>query len=243
MSNARVVWSSRWKVGALLATLAALVGGSIQSAEDSKPSRTEMAARQRSQNNLKMLAIAMHNHNDTFGRLPAAATYSKEGKPLLSWRVKLLPFLEEDKLYKEFHQDEPWDSEHNKKLLDRMPKVYAPVLGKNQKGHDTYYQLFVGPETAFRDQNAPRIPASFPDGTSNTILIAEGGKAVPWTKPEDLKYDDKKALPKLGGLFKNGFNVALADGSARFVDTKKVSEQTLRHAIMPADGMVLGTDW
>src|SRR5438093_7201056 len=97
----------------------------VQSADD-KPAANEKEARQTSVNNLKQLALAMHNYHDTYGHLPPAALKNKKGKPLLSWRVALLPFVEEDKLYKEFRLDEPWDSAHNKKLLAKMPKLFAP---------------------------------------------------------------------------------------------------------------------
>src|SRR5262249_46508298 len=70
-------------------------------------------ARRQSINNLKEIALAMHNRHDTYGFLPASAIYSKNGKPLLSWRVELLPFLDQQELYRQFHLDEPWDSEHN----------------------------------------------------------------------------------------------------------------------------------
>src|SRR5262249_54155708 len=74
------------------------------------------------QNNLKQIALAMHNYNDAYnGKLPAHAIYSKDGKkPLLSWRVAILPFIEQDNLYQQFHLDEPWDSEHNKKLIPML---------------------------------------------------------------------------------------------------------------------------
>ena len=116
-----------------------------------EPRARDAAARATSQNNLKQLAIAVHNYASTYqNRLPSAAIYSKDGKPLLSWRVTLLPYVEEDALYKEFKLDEPWDSEHNKKLLARMPKVYAPpVPGKTKVPYGTFYQAFTGPNTLF----------------------------------------------------------------------------------------------
>jgi hypothetical protein len=207
-------------------------------------------ARRRSSNNLKQMALSFHNYNDTYGGIPANAIYSKDGKPLLSWRVAILPFVEQDALFRQFKLDEAWDSPHNKKLLAKMPKLYAPVLGKTKVPYGTFYKVFTGPDTPFNPAAArrgptslgARIPASFPDGTSNTILIVEGGEAVPWTKPEDLPYDPKKPLPKLGGLFPEGFHVAMADGSVRLV-SRKVSETTLRAAITPAGGEVLGSDW
>src|SRR5262249_6556434 len=106
----------------------------------------------------------------------------------------------------------------------------------------TYYQVIFGSGAAFEDKKTMRIPASFPDGTSNTILIVEAEKAVPWTKPADIPYDPKKPLPKLGGMFKDGFHVTLADGSARFVK-RGVSDTTMRAAITRDGGEVLGSDW
>ena len=74
-------------------------------------------------------------------------------------------------------------------------------------------------------------------------MIIEAGEPVPWTKPVDLDYQDKMALPKLGGMFKDGFHVLMADCAASFINRKKIKEETLRAAITPAGGEVLGKDW
>ena len=74
---------------------------------------------------MKQIALAMHNFHDTHRSFPAAFKVDEEKKPLLSWRVELLPFLEQGELYKQFKHDEPWDSEHNKKLIAKMPQVFA----------------------------------------------------------------------------------------------------------------------
>src|SRR5438045_1511259 len=73
-----------------------------------------------SSNNLKQIALAFHSFHDTYGGMPAAAICDKAGKPLLSWRVAILPWIEEGALYKQFKLDEPWDSKHNKALLKKM---------------------------------------------------------------------------------------------------------------------------
>jgi hypothetical protein len=193
-----------------------------------------------SQNNLRQLGLAMHNyHDNTLPHcLPPPALTSKKGKPLLSWRVALLPYLGQGNLYKEFQLDEPWDSPHNKKLLAKMPKVYAPVRGNTREPYSTYYQAFVGPGAAFEVGKQMRIPASFPDGTSTTILFAEAGEAVPWTRPADLPYDPKKPMPKLGGLFPDGFHVGMGDGSTFWVN-RGFEERHLRLAITRDDGEAL----
>jgi uncharacterized protein (TIGR03067 family) len=192
------------------------------------------AARSRSQNNLKQIALAMHNYVSTYQTFPTPAIYSKDGKPLLSWRVAILPFIEQDKLYKQFHLDEPWDSDHNKTLLAQMPKTYAPVGGDARDKESTFYQVFVGNGTIFEGPKGIKI-ADITDGTSNTILVVEAAEAVPWTKPADLPYDDQKPLPKLGGMLKDVFNAALADGSVH-IFPEKFNEKTMRLLIIRNDG-------
>jgi uncharacterized protein (TIGR03067 family) len=200
------------------------------------------AEKTKSSNNLKQLALATIHYADTNKRrLPGPAIMSKDGKPLLSWRVAILPFIEQEHLYKQFKLNEPWDSPHNRKLLARMPKVYAPVRGKTKEPHSTYYQAFVGPGAAFEHGKQIRYPAGFPDGTSNTIMLAEGGEAVPWTRPADLPFDPKKPLPRLGGLFPDGLHVAMFDGSAAWVN-RGFDERDLHAAITRAGGEVLGPD-
>jgi RNA polymerase sigma factor (sigma-70 family) len=195
-----------------------------------------------SQNNLKQFALAFHNYHDTFRFFPPAAICDKAGKPLLSWRVAILPFIEQDALYKEFHLDEPWDSDHNKKVLDKMPAIYALPGVKMKEGGTTVYQVFVGKKALF-DEGKKLTIANITDGTSNTVMIAEAATAVPWTKPEDIPFGDKDPRTQIGGWHGAFAQVALCDGSVRRIDLKKISEETLRNAIMPDDGNVLGKDW
>jgi hypothetical protein len=194
------------------------------------------AARIKSANNLKQLGLAMHNYHDTLGTFPASAVYDADGKALLSWRVLLLPYIEGGDLYKEFRLDEAWDSKHNKKLLKKMPRVYADPLGKAKPGH-TFYQAFVGKGTVFEGKRGIMI-TDILDGTSNTFMFAEGAKAVPWTKPEDLPYDAKKPVPKLGGVFAEGFWAGMCDGSVRFFP-RTIKEKTLRAYITRDGGEVI----
>jgi hypothetical protein len=162
------------------------------------------------------------------------------GRALLSWRVALLPFLEQDELYKQFRLNEPWDSPHNKGLLDKMPKVFAPPGRADAGSGMTYYQVFVGPHAAFEKHRALGIQ-DFTDGTSNTILIVEAGSPVPWTKPEDLHYAADEPLPRLGGLFGDIFHAALADGSVRTFPTD-VDPEALRKLITRDGGEVVDID-
>jgi Protein of unknown function (DUF1559) len=203
----------------------------------------DAANRVKSTGNLKQIALAFHNYADsTQGRWPNNVTDQKR-EPLLSWRVLLLPYLEEVNLYKQFKLDEPWNGPNNSKLIEKMPKVFdSPRVILKRKGY-TVYQGFAGPNTAFPPGKQLRFPGSFPDGTSNTLLVVEASTAVPWTKPADIPFDPAKDLPDFGKAFGNRPSAALCDGSVRILDLKKISATTLKNAITTNDGMILGNDW
>jgi hypothetical protein len=215
---------------------------------------TEAASRQQASNNLMQIDMALIDYSDeNAGELPPPAICSPDGKPLLSWRVAILPYIEQENLYTQFHLDEPWDSPNNIRLLPQMPKTYLLPGATAQPGY-TYFRVFVGDHAAFTPLPPPgpgfpnpphgtRYPAAFVDGTSNTILVAEAADAVPWTKPDaELAYSAAAPLPPLGGHYSSGFVVGLADGRYRLVP-KNVSQQTLRAAITRDGNDVLGPDW
>src|SRR5262249_24941809 len=128
------------------ATLAAAVTDAIEKFKHA-------AARMTSQNNLKQMGLAVHNYHDAMGRFPFPGISSPKGQPFcglpaahpnLSWRVAILPYIEQQNLYQQFHIDEPWDSEHNKKLIPLMPKIYAPLGGADAPKGNTFYRMFTG---------------------------------------------------------------------------------------------------
>ncbi|MGI8982371.1 MAG: DUF1559 domain-containing protein [Pirellulaceae bacterium] len=203
------------------------------------------AARMQSAHNLKQIMLAMHIYHDTYRHFPAAYGMKKDGTKLLSWRVYLLPYLEQDALYKEFHLDEPWDSEHNKKLISRMPKVFAsPSLPEElaKKGMASYV-VPVGEKTIFEGSEATSF-AKVTDGTSNTIgvLEADAEHAVIWTKPDDLKIDWKEAKKGLH-FWKSGassvFLAAFGDGSVHAL-SEKLDPATLKRLLQMNDGEPIG---
>jgi hypothetical protein len=155
----------------------------------------------------------MHNYTDTEGALPPAAVLGQDGKPLLSWRVLLLPYIEEHKLYKEFKLDEPWDSPHNRKLIERMPRTYEPYRGCDAPPHTTFFQVIRGPNTQFQGR---KLKLDDLKHRTSFFLIVEAAEPVVWTKPDDLDYHPDEPLPRFGGIMRDGtFRVALADGSVR----------------------------
>lgn len=161
--------------------------------------------------NLKAIAKAHHEYHQQNGKFARSAIESEGGRPLLSWRVALLPLLGENELYNEFKMDEPWDSSHNLALLDRMPKVYRSAAGLVDK---TNYQLFVGPGSVFE----PGVDVSIKDildGTTQTVLCVEGAEPVEWTQPRDLEFALDRPLPPLGASTSGRVSFALANGAVK----------------------------
>jgi hypothetical protein len=175
------------------------------------------ARRSSAMNNLKQIGLAMHNCHDAKKALPAAAIVDADGKPLLSWRVAILPYLQQDELYKQFHLDEPWDSEHNLKLLAKMPDVYERPGAETLAPGQTPYLAIVG-EKAIFDAKQPRNFRTITDGLSKTIMVVEAraDHAVAWTKPDDLTLDDNTS-DALFGARENFFLACFGDGAVRVV--------------------------
>ena len=165
--------------------------------------------------NLNWIGLAMHNYHDTHKSFPAVANFDKSNRALLSWRVHLLPYLEQGPLYDQFHLDEPWDSEHNKKLIARMPPVFDSPGRKGRKPGTTTYVVPVGQSTVFTGTNKQSSVADIRDGTSNTILVLDAAEkhAVTWTKPDDLAYDPSSISAALFGRFGETGLACFCDGS------------------------------
>lgn len=199
------------------------------------------AMRADAEKDLQQIGLALHNHHDTMGAFPTAIV-DKAGKPLLSWRVAILPFIEQDNLYKAFKLDEPWDSPTNKALITKMPKQFAPP--KMDTFGYTFYRGFSGPGTWLPPAAGPRPQAtriaSIFDGTINTILVAEAAEAVIWTKPEEMEFAPGKP-PAIGGVFASGTHVLFADGSVKFL-RKSLDPTTLSNLIQIADGNIVNLD-
>ena len=167
--------------------------------------------------------------------LPSAIR-DKYGKPLLSWRVAILPFVEQQSLYQQFHLDEPWDSEHNRELIKQMPEWFRDPHDDPKSTNASYFMptgkgMIGESEEGIGDRQIK-------DGTSHTILLVEAKRDIPWTKPEDIEIDSDpgKPLPKFGGhLVPDGLFVAgFADGSVRTL-SQSMDPQIL-HALFTIHG-------
>ena len=210
-------------------------------------------------NNLKQLMIAMHNYHDMYGHFPKAVVIDPESGVPHSWRVELLPLLNQNSLYKQYRMDQPWDSPTNIKVLEQMPAVFRTASTSSTGA--TNFLTIVGKNTALAPASdkaegaegmmaadeglggavaRPKSVGDNPrmhditDGTSATIVFVQTDKEIPWTKPEDLTREEADSA-RLGGFHPGGFIAAFADGSIRFI-ANTVDPETWKLLITRNDG-------
>ena len=226
-------------------------GGLPESGEKPQPAKSTLpmplppglqaaAQRNESMNNLKQIALGILNYENLHHRLPARAIFDKEVKPLLSWRVSLLPEIGAGELYQQFHLDEPWDSEHNKTLIEKMPEDYKSPGSKAAAEFKTVYLTVRGDSTPFPGRTPVQL-SSITDGTANTIMLVEvsDDKAVVWTKPDDFEPDVTNPIAGLVGLRTRGFLAAFCDGHVdtipQNVDPEDLKALFTRNGRQPVD--------
>lgn len=170
------------------------------------------AYRAQTLNNMKQISLALMFYESTNGRFPAAAIMASDGKPGLSWRVAILPYLEERNLHKQFRLDEPWDSPHNQALVDRMPKVFQSPGTSTEGGYTNYLSVRLPNSIIAEGSKGTRI-RDVRDGTARTITILEvdDDHAAIWTKPDDYAWDPERPWAGLGNIWSGQFYAAFAD--------------------------------
>ena len=192
-------------------------------------------------NNLRQVMLAMLNYESAYKGFPTYANFDADGKPLLSWRVHILPFIEQNDLYQQFKLDEPWDSPHNIKLIEKMPPSYGDPSRKMKKlnaAGKTRFVLPLAEGTAFFG-NEPLTFRDITDGSSNTIAVVcvPPENAVPWTQPVDWNVD--MTDPKKG-LFSDSNPtpiVVYCDGSVHILE-ENMLVQKLKALLTKAGGEI-----
>lgn len=191
-----------------------------------------------SQNNLKQIGLAFHNHEGAMGKFPGVIR-DPQGKVLHSWRVAILPYIEQEALYRKIKLDEPWDSEHNKQFHAMMPKIFE-MPGLPPQAGMTHYQGFNGKGSILDQTNAMGVRVSqVTDGLSNTLLVIESATPVNWMEPKDIDFmpgpNGFAPTGKVGTHFPGGFNALFGDGSVRFLPLT-ITAQNFLGAITMAGG-------
>ena len=199
------------------AVLLALLFPAVQGAR-------EAARRMQCTNNLKQLGLAMHNYHATYGTFPPAYSSDEDGNPMHSWRVLLLPYIEEQTLYERYNFDEPWDGPNNQWLATQMPALYSCPSDGTIQPNMTNYVVIVGDQTMFPGSKALSIPQII-DGIRLTLMLVEiPGDSVNWLEPEDVDVSelvDRSTQTTHPG----GFNAAFADGSVQFISKNAAAQQ------------------
>jgi hypothetical protein len=205
-------------------------------------SARDAAGRAQSANHLKQIGLAMHNYHAANGHFPPAVLKGPDGKTPYSWRVALLPYLDEESLFKQYNFNEPWDSAENRRVLEKMPAVFRHP-DDTRPDHFTAYFVPVGSDTIFPPGGAGTKVLEVTDGTSNTLLTVEAKRPVPWTKPEDIDVPPAgdPSVPRLGGFWSPGFYAGFADGSVRFL-SQAIAPSVLRAILSRNGGEVISAD-
>ncbi len=219
---------------ASVATAGVLVGLLLPAVQAAR----EAARRMSASNNLKQIGLAFHNYHSAYKKLPPVAILDDNDKPLLSWRVAILPFIEEQALYEKFHLDEPWDSDHNIKLLKEMPVVFMDPSLPLEPGK-TVFHANVGDDKIMKEGEDNRF-RDIQDGLSNTIMVYEANatEATEWTKPANVELGDDP-IAQMGHIHQGGFHVLMGDGAVIFI-THSIDTELLRNMLTRAGGEVIG---
>lgn len=199
-------------------------------------------------NKMKQLGLALHNYHDVYGSFPPAAVHNTDGVAIHSWRVLLLPFLEQQKLYDQYDFDEPWNGPHNITLQDSMPDAFRcpesvdfaemGTLLRKQLNRMTSYVLVISPDGLFYDNRAPTLH-EVSDGTFQTMMTAEARQhSVHWMAPDDITptelLSDLRWRADSSEKYHKGLHIGMVDGSVRWLPSD-VSETTLT-ALVSANG-------
>lgn len=220
------------------ARVEAEIGPAVTKALTALPELIEVAsAKQKTLNNLKQIGLACHNYHDTMMFMPANIV-GPDGKVLMSWRVAILPYIEQDNMYRQLDMTKAWDDPRNAKILEKMPEVFR-VYGREAQKGQTYLQMPFSPKvmlggSPFLVPGRRTTMANIADGTSNTFMVLEATDAVNWAKPDDMLFDPTKA-PKVGQQGTKWFYALMGDGSVRIVRREKMTDNDLK-AMITIDG-------
>jgi prepilin-type processing-associated H-X9-DG protein len=207
----------------------------------------EEALRSQCSNNLKQIALALHDYHDVWKCFPPARTLGPDGKTWHSWRMLLVPFIEAKPLYEQYQKDEPWNGPNNKNLHGTPWSIFRCPGAPWRDRYTTSYLAVVGPETAWPGADSGDF-AHLTDGLSRTILVVEVANSdIHWMEPRDLEFNDLFGSTAAGGKLKpsshhpGGFNVLFGDGSVRWLP-EDVARQKLREMLTRNGGESVDLD-
>jgi hypothetical protein len=200
-------------------------------------------------NNIRNIAFALHNYSAEYGSLPPAYIADGSGRPMHSWRVLILPYLDRSDIYSLYHFDEPWDGPENSKLHELVVDVFAcPEDGSRSKPTDTSYVAVVGPETIWPGESGMKLDY-VADGLAHTILVVEVAKSgIHWMEPRDLNFSqmaktiNAPAGQGISSPHKGIASVAFADGRVRTLHDS-IPAETIKSLLTVRGGETIPGDF
>lgn len=255
----------KWRTVASYLWPTVIIGGLVVAVLVPPVMQAREAARRTSCNcQLKQIGLALHNYHDVYRTFPPAFVRGPDGRPWHSWRVLILPYIDQATMYKQYNFAEPWDGPNNRKLLANMPVTFvcpsrrpcsAPAVAasissgllacidhSSPRGDCTSYAAVLGPNCVFRGAQ-PTTLRDLTDGTSNTILIGECSRTrIPWTKPEDIDITQHPQIGDPDGFssyHKGGCQFLIGDGTVRFLNVS-IPQATLDALYTSTGGETVG---
>jgi hypothetical protein len=196
-------------------------------------------------NNLHQIGLAMAMYESKNGKFPPAAGVGENGQPPMSWRVAILPYMQEDEIYRNYDPKQPWNSPKNLEVLKKMPREFRCPSDSDSGDGETSYFMISGKNTVGGLLgSAGASPFEITDGLSKTMTLVEvHGLKVPWTEPRDLTVDQLIARLRSGARIAHiaTFNIGLADGSVRNLPAS-IDAETLRRLATINDGKPVQID-
>jgi hypothetical protein len=225
-----------------------------QAARQAEETARQAEAKKKTIANLRKVGLAWYTYEEKVHTAPKPRMDQPElkaGATGLSWRVALLPYLDQKPLYDQFDLTKDWNHPRNQPMWEKRPTSYDLPWQPPTNPTTTPLQLFTGLDTLFAPETkGTLILEEIPDGTANTILFAQAATPVPWTQAADM------VLTKTPDAFFQGrhiygqlpvpqdrFFVVMADATVRLIDRRKINDDVLRQLINPRDGAKLLLNW
>jgi len=213
------------------------------------------ASRERCRNNLRQIGLALHLYHETYGTAPPAYLVDKDGRPAHSWRVLILPFLDQNELYAKYRFDEPWYGPNNQQLADKVGEIFhcpsdrqESVAGQQVVYPETSYVAVIGPETFWRGAEGV-CPCDIYDGMTTTLQLVEvANSGIHWMEPRDLHVGqmaptiNPKAGQGISSRHKWGATSLRADGSVWFL-SENLPAETIRGLLTIQGGEAIPEDF
>ncbi|GAB5404037.1 MAG: hypothetical protein Aurels2KO_22680 [Aureliella sp.] len=181
-----IYYQNHFAIGSLL-----LIGGLMLFMLTAIDMNGRSRRRPQCHNNMKKLALAVLNYESAHGRFPPPYIPDDNGMPMHSWRVLVLPFVEETALYERYDFTKPWNHPDNLKLADEMPTVFScPTCQSPHANYTTSYVAIVGDKTLWPTNGTTRAK-DVSDGLYSTLMLIESEAArTHWMAPHDLRFSE-----------------------------------------------------